>query len=88
MIGMEYYYLNNIPKAQFYHERAMKGKIEPMSLEKMENLEELENKRKERNNREKKTTLTVFENYKLLIESNSNIENITLPHENSRELFK
>jgi hypothetical protein len=88
MIGIEYYYLNDIPKAQFYHERMMKGEIEPISLEKVQNLKELENKCKERNSRDKKIKLTIFETYKLFIESHSIIETIILPHENPKELFK
>lgn len=88
LIGMEYYYLNDIPKAQFYHERMMRGELEPLSAEKMSNLEDLEMKRRERAGRDKKAKLSVFESYKAFVEKNPNAENIILPHENSKELFK
>jgi len=34
-IGIQYYYLGNMSKAEFYHNRMMKGEIEPKTQEKL-----------------------------------------------------
>ena len=91
LIGMEYYYMNNIGKAQFYHNRMMEGELEPFSLVKQKNLEVLEKKdlkRRELKELKVRKTETIFEDYNRFVETHPNDENIVLPHENKGELLR
>ena len=40
-IGMQYYYLRNIDKAMYYHNRMMNGILESNTEEKQDNIESL-----------------------------------------------
>ena len=86
-IGMEYYYLRDIDKAIFYHNRMMKGELEKMTVEKRWNLDVLERSRQKCEYRKNSGLKTVFEIYKENKEKMEDNNEIELPHENAREVF-
>lgn len=62
-IGIEYYYLGNIEKSIYYHNRMMNGEIEKESSAKDWSLEELKKDRHNKAFKQLKKFTTVFELY-------------------------
>jgi len=79
---MEYYYLRNIDKARFYHNRMMNGELEKRTQVKEWNLEYLYKSRKLKAYKETLGLKSDFEQYK------SSIEEMQFPHDDKRELKK
>jgi hypothetical protein len=83
-IGIMYYYLGNINKAIYYHNRMMKGELEGDTAEKRWNVEALAKARAQQAyKRESKDGLnTIFHKYKTIKE---NTDEVKLPHEDPQE---
>ena len=75
-IGTQYYYLKNINKAIYYHNRTMNGKIEKETDEKLDSIEKLTNSRVKKSFRKYLCLKTIFDNY------NDKDTNFVYPHEN------
>jgi len=75
LIGMQYYYLENLDKARYYHTRMMKGILEPQTYEKSENLQKLQKSRKIAEFKRTLKYKSIFENYNengIFLENNKN----------------
>lgn len=82
-IGLEYYYLGNIDKAIFYHNRMMEGELEISTPAKEWNLNQLIKERNSRTFKQSKECKTIFENFKeaLFFRIPYNF-----PHENKQQI--
>jgi len=78
-IGIEYYYMGNIDKSIYYHNRMMNRKFEGESREKIWNITKLEKELKEKAYKKGYPTSSFFDLHKM----NTDQEFI-LPHENPK----
>ena len=74
LIGVRYYYLNNIEKAQYYHDRMMKGKLQRDSATKRNIIGLLDSNKKVHI-----SDNTIFDDYKIN-------ESFIFPHEDQNEI--
>jgi len=85
LIGIQYYYLGNIDKAIYYHNRMMNGELEINSTAKAWSIEQVQKTRLGKEFQLSRECKTMFQFYKeareLAIEYN-------FPHENKKEIAK
>lgn len=80
-IGIQYYYLHNVSKAMYYHNRMMNGKLEPNNIVKKVNISNLMIKRNEESYKKYILQKTIFDKY-----ANENSDFI-YPHKDESEFF-
>lgn len=84
-MGLEYYYIGNIEKACFYHNKMMNCITEKDTDVKKWNLEILEEKHKRKSYRKNIKFTSIFEEFKNVKKHGGSF---TYPHKNTQEIMK